>query len=154
PARRRPRSRGIGRRLPPVWESRITNRLTLGSPVSYSSRRDRRDCMHLSHRVSHAAGVVHGSTARGILTPTPRVECRLMQGPEPFPPSERSETTGAWPVPGATPTPNPTPTWERDDPPTVRSGSTVRRVRLVGSEGVVPFPEAGTRIDSFELEEA
>src|SRR4051812_47605183 len=75
-----------------------------------------------------------------------------MQEPEPLPPSERSEPTGTWPGPGTSPAPGAG--RERVDPPTVRSGATVRRVRLVGNEAAIPFPEPGGRIDEFELEQA
>src|SRR5690349_7093403 len=109
--------------------------------------------MHLSFRVTHAAGVVQGCTARGCSPPRSE-STALMQEPESFPPSDRSEPTGTWPGQGTSPAQGTPPTWEREDPPTVRSGSTARRVRLVGPEANVPFPEAGTRIDSFELEEA
>lgn len=75
-----------------------------------------------------------------------------MQDPEPLPSSERPSATGT----RRPATPAPADGSDRDGPdaPTVRTGSSVRRARIVSSPGVVPFPEPGQKIDSFELEEA
>src|SRR4051794_16797879 len=74
-----------------------------------------------------------------------------MQGPEPLPPSERSASTGARhaSVPGSSSGVG------GNDPPTVRTGSSVRRAWLAGAgTGGAAFPQPGQRIDSFELEES
>ncbi|WP_406693378.1 serine/threonine-protein kinase [Singulisphaera sp. Ch08] len=73
-----------------------------------------------------------------------------MQEPEPFLPPERSDPTSLWQAPGATPKPG------RGDQtqPTVLSGSTAHRMRMLGAVTPTSLPLPGEHIDSFELEEA
>ncbi len=81
-----------------------------------------------------------------------------MQGPEPLPPSERPDATGAKYAPAV----NSGSGLEGTDPPTVRSGSasgsgsgsSARRGWMAGGTGGIPYPQPGERIDAFELEEA
>src|SRR5258708_4265537 len=75
-----------------------------------------------------------------------------MQGPEPLPPSERSAATGAWQAPS--PGPGTGSSLEGNDPPTVRTGSSARRVWVGGGISGNAYPQPGHRIESFELEEA
>ncbi|MBV8605963.1 MAG: protein kinase [Singulisphaera sp.] len=78
-----------------------------------------------------------------------------MLDPEPLPRSERSETTGTWQaaVPSSSASGM---AWSGGDPPTVLTGSSVRRARMIGEvlAGPLPMPGPGDRIDSFELHEA
>ena len=78
-----------------------------------------------------------------------------MLDPEPLPRSERSETTGTWQVAGPS-SPFSGVAWSGGDPPTVLTGSSVRRARTMGGvlAGPLPMPGPGDRIDSFELHEA
>jgi len=75
-----------------------------------------------------------------------------MQEPEPTPPPDRAEPTGVWHgSDGSTPS-----STGSADPgsPTVLSGSSANRRRLLGSVVTSTLPEPGERIDSFELVEA
>ncbi|SIO13037.1 serine/threonine protein kinase [Singulisphaera sp. GP187] len=73
-----------------------------------------------------------------------------MQEPEPFLPPERSDPTSLWQAPGSTPKPG------RGDQtqPTVLSGSTAHRMRVLGAVTPATLPLPGEHIDSFELEDA
>lgn len=89
-----------------------------------------------------------------------------MQGPEPLPPSERSAARGARqsspPAPvagagresesesGSRSGPGPA----GNDPPTVRTGSSVRRAWPGVVTGGTAYPEPGRQIDSFALKES
>ncbi len=73
-----------------------------------------------------------------------------MLEPEPFPRPQLPETSDS--NPGVAPTGSRE--MEVSDSPTVRSGSSARKARAIGSSQGIPLPLAGDRIDSFELEEA
>src|SRR4051794_13453555 len=81
-----------------------------------------------------------------------------MQGPEPLRSSERSDSPGAGQAPapglGSGPGLGSVPGLEGNDPPTVRTGSSMRRVWAGGIGSVNMFPQPGRRIETFVIEEA